>query len=600
VRFRLFTRMSILAKLIILALALSVSQSTNILLARGSLERLRKSVQEQAFDAGLILASADIDRKCSAAWISLYRIETAILSGKVGVEGAVNDFKQTKDQAWHSVEALESLQADEEIRGLFADIRKAFEVFFTASDEAVAAASGSTTTGSQFSTIAAIRFASLAAELAKLDDIVKQRAFNSANAADELNTSTINALTYTSIAIQAINVLLIFFIFRSISKPLAALVARVGRIRTGDLGSAEAVEAGSELGRMASAVEDLAGGLRGLIETVKGRTEALGEAGHTLAATMEETGAAVVQINTNIANTKSQVDQQSQAVGEVASAIEELARNVDALTAMIASQSAVISQSSAAVEQMIASVETVGAQAQTAGEASERNIAASEEGKSRIDEAAHAASAIVQYAGDLNQAVRIIQDVADRTNLLAMNAAIEAAHAGASGKGFAVVANEIRKLAESSSSQARGIAEDIGRVSGAIEAVRTASAKAVDAFATVLEGAHSVGLVVTESAKAMDEQREGGKLVLEGLAKLKEMTREIGEGSREMVTGNESILRQVELLRNANLVVVQNSEEAARGTKEINDAVAGTIELASKNSSLIDEVKEATNRFVLG
>ena len=97
----------------------------------------------------------------------------------------------------------------------------------------------------------------------------------------------------------------------------------------------------------------------------------------------------------------------------------------------------------------------------------------------------------------------------------------------------------------------------------------------------------------------MTEQRTGGKQVLEALERLRDITRQISQGSGEMASGNASMLQQVERLRSVNSMVVQNNEEITRGTKEINDAVAATIELSSRNSQLIDEVKEAADKFTV-
>ncbi|MDP3176498.1 MAG: methyl-accepting chemotaxis protein, partial [Spirochaetaceae bacterium] len=172
-------------------------------------------------------------------------------------------------------------------------------------------------------------------------------------------------------------------------------------------------------------------------------------------------------------------------------------------------------------------------------------------------------------------------------------------HAGASGKGFAVVADEIRKLAEQSTSQAKDIARDLTKVSETIMKVRAAADAAVGAFGSILDKSGALGGGVREIEKAVSEQREGGRAVLENLGRLKSLTGEISRGSREMAAGNASILEHVERLKTANVVVVRNNEEVTIGTREINEAVAGTMDLCARNTDLIAEVRAATDKFLI-
>ncbi|GAB1456382.1 hypothetical protein MASR2M48_16900 [Spirochaetota bacterium] len=178
-----------------------------------------------------------------------------------------------------------------------------------------------------------------------------------------------------------------------------------------------------------------------------------------------------------------------------------------------------------------------------------------------------------------------------------MNAAIEAAHAGDSGKGFAVVADEIRKLAEQSTGQAKDISTGLGKVSAAIETVRSASDYAVDSFGTVLKRSEALGGEVRRINASMSEQREGGRQLLEGLSGLKDITGQISSGSGEMSSGNNAILRQISRLNSVNKLVVQNNEQINIGTKEINEAIVATTELSSRTAELIADVKEAADKF---
>ncbi len=398
-------------------------------------------------------------------------------------------------------------------------------------------------------------------------------------------------------AVVLASLLLIILTVRSITLPLRKLEETLAHAGRGDLRSCSDMDGRDEMGRMGRSVDALVCGIRDLVSTVMEKVRDLESTGQSLAANMEETGAAVLQINAGIGNTRGQLDQQTEAVQEVSAAVEQLARSVTALSDRIQTQSDVIGQSSAATEEIIASVESVARAADSAARASEELTAEGVQGKERIDEAGDSVRDIARHSENLTEAVRLISEIASRTNLLAMNAAIEAAHAGDAGRGFAVVADEIRRLAEQSTAQAKDIAGGLGQVSRAIETVQDASLSAVESFGTVLAKADALAAEIRRINASMAEQREGGRLVLEDLSRLKDLTREISYGAEEMKAGNRTILEQVERLTSVNQLVIQNNAEITTGTKEINDAIAATMDLASRTASSIGEVKAALDTF---
>lgn len=451
--------------------------------------------------------------------------------------------------------------------------------------------------GLTFMSGAESKFDSLLKEVQNLGTLIKDsgdRSYETVKRETGTVVTTLLAASITAVAVLAIVVVLIVM---SLDKPMAALLKVLSTMAAGDYTSKAGFTGSDEMGRMADSIDGLGGSLRELIGVVKAKVVELERTGQDLSANMIQTSAAVVEINSNIVSTKTQLDEQSASVREVSSAIEELTRGVDALSARIDEQSGVVSQSSASIEEMIANIDSVTKAVLNSAQASSELVALGSDGKGKIDEVREAVRDIVRHSESLSEAAAIISEIASKTNLLAMNAAIEAAHAGDAGRGFAVVADEIRKLAEQSTAQAKDIAGGLGKVAESIQSVDSAAESAVVSYDMVHDKSEVLGSEIRRVSEAMTEQGKGGRLVLDGLVRLNDITREIAAESEAMHHGNASILSQVSTLNAVNGSVVRNNEEISVGTKEINEAIAATGDLTAHTADLIAEVKEAVDRF---
>jgi methyl-accepting chemotaxis protein len=595
--------MTILVKLAMLTLVVVVAFIVFFMFSRSTFAHLSESIRDmQATNSALTQIAKQQSTLAYEAQVSLYkainygaqhysRAETSALVElvKASLKSGV---AMSKDMA-----TFPGLSEDEVSAALAA--QAAFDEYYKYArnalgfilDDPALALSAMPEVESTFSTVSS--------SLSMLDLTIAtatSRSFDTVQAeADRL----VGVLLAVGLAAIAIVVGFSVVIVRSITVPIKTLVRVLGIAGTGDFMVSTQLAGNDEMGRMGSGIDELIKEMRSLIGTVKEKVAALEKTGRDLSANMEETASAVIQINSNISSTKGQLAEQSDSVGEVSAAMEQLARGVESLSSLISTQSQVVVQSSASVEQMIANVESVAQSSATAAAASDELVGASTEGKQRIDQVGDSVRDIVHDSEALNEAADVIAQIASRTNLLAMNAAIEAAHAGDSGRGFAVVADEIRKLAEQSTEQAKDISAGLGKVAAAIGTVRIAADYAVDAFGTVLSRSESLGGEVRRISASMSEQREGGRQLLEGLSRLKDITGQIAAGSDEMTGGNGAILTQISRLNAVNGSVVRNNDEINTGTREINEAIMATTELSSRTAELIADVKEAADRFAV-
>jgi len=443
------------------------------------------------------------------------------------------------------------------------------------------------------------KFALLIREIKTLDQAVRMRG-DAATTQAVIDTKAFQRQLFQIVIIATVILAaLVSLTVVSMRIPLRRLMALLKTMEDGDLRSASGLGGKDEMGRMGSSIDALTAGLKSLLGTVKDRVGELDRVGQDLSANMTQTGAAVVQINSNIASTKNQLEEQSASVAEVSVAIETLVQGDTRLAEQIVEQSDVVDLSTESVAGMIASMESVARAALVARSTSEELMGLGSDGKAKLDEVRELVRVIVRHSESLGDAASVISEIASRTNLLAMNAAIEAAHAGDSGKGFAVVADEIRKLAEQSTAQAKDISAGLGNVATSIQSVGVAAESAVESYDVVHDKSASLGMEVSKISVAMEDQKVAGSRVLEALTRLSEITQGISAGSATLAGSSHTILEQVSKLNAINRSVVQNNEEITIGTREINQAIAGTTDLACSTAALITEVRLAADRFAI-
>jgi methyl-accepting chemotaxis protein len=192
---------------------------------------------------------------------------------------------------------------------------------------------------------------------------------------------------------------------------------------------------------------------------------------------------------------------------------------------------------------------------------------------------------------------KVMENIASQTNLLSMNAAIEAAHAGEAGKGFAVVAGEIRKLAESSTEQSKTISSVLKKIKESIDKITISTDSVLNRFEAIDTGVKTVSDQESNIRNAMEEQGAGSKQILEAIGQLNSLTQQVKGGSEEMLIGSKEVIEESKNLEMVTMDITNSMNEMAVGAEQINVAVNRVNDLSYKNRDNITVLVNEVSRF---
>lgn len=337
--------------------------------------------------------------------------------------------------------------------------------------------------------------------------------------------------------------------------------------------------------------------LQKIVSEIKGTEGDLLSYGDRLGTMVQENTAFVDQMIGNIRSVETEIGNQNEMIKNTSDSVEAISNSVEQLRELLVTQNEGMQNASSAVTQMIGNIGSVSRSIEKM--AQEFNMLQDDvhSGILRQREVNEQILKIEQQSKMLNDANDVISSIAGQTSLLAMNAAIEAAHAGDAGKGFAVVADEIRKLSENSSTQSKNIGDQLTTILNSISSVVEASNISDEMFTRVSEKIQGTGDLVSQIKLSMDEQSEGSKQISEALGYMNDAAGKVKDASDEVDHARGEIIEDVEKLRSSSEVVRSSLKTIEGAVKTIEEGDDSLMNIATSISGSIYRITSQIDQF---
>ncbi|MCL2442598.1 MAG: methyl-accepting chemotaxis protein, partial [Treponema sp.] len=386
---------------------------------------------------------------------------------------------------------------------------------------------------------------------------------------EDLIMKEVNEIAKFTVILASIAIILtaiiLFLIFNNVTRPIVKVTNTLKDISEGegDLTHSIVIHSKDEIGSLAHYFNMTLEKIKKLVIVIKDQSVTLFNIGSDLASNMNQTAAAINEITANIQSIKSRVMSQSASVTQTNATMEQVTANINKLNGHVEKQSASVAQSSSAIEQMLANIQSVtNTLVRNAGNVKDL-MESSEVGKTGLNDVAHDIQEISRESEGLMEINSVMKNIASQTNLLSMNAAIEAAHAGESGKGFAVVADEIRKLAESSGEQSKTISTVLKHMKASIDKITGSTDNVLHKFELIDSSVKTVADQEDNIRNAMEEQGQGSHQVLDAITDVNNITQQVKDGSEEMLVGSKEVINESKNLERVTQEITGSMNEMA-------------------------------------
>ena len=394
------------------------------------------------------------------------------------------------------------------------------------------------------------------------------------------------------LVLTALGIVIVLIIAFSITHRIQIVGNVTSKLAKGDLTQNITIKHNDEVGVLFSNFNQLSESLNQILLNIKQVSDKNLQIKNSLDNSTEESFAAITQITSKSKETKQLIHDLDEDIAETQGLSEKIKANIENLDALIDNNSTTIEESSAYIDEMVAALNSIASLSVRVKDSTDRLMGSAETGRIRLQSTEQSFTKASENIGNIMSMIDSIKDIADQTNLLSMNAAIEAAHAGETGKGFAVVAGEIRKLARYSTENVKKITNILMEV---VESIRTAGENVNitrESFNKIGEEIEQLLSVQEENTNRTTEMSEGSGHILTAMLTMKNVANNVQEGSKHIRNHTKDISSAMNNIKQSSTMASESMEQISSGTESIIVA----MNMVNKVNNDLTEVAEHLNQ----
>ncbi|MGL1893356.1 MAG: methyl-accepting chemotaxis protein [Spirochaetaceae bacterium] len=411
----------------------------------------------------------------------------------------------------------------------------------------------------------------------------------------DIEVKKINRNIYTIIAIAILVILLLIFLIsvlfaNNIILNIKNIEMFIDRLKEGDLTSTTTIKSKDDLARLNNNLKHFQGNIKGIINRIKGISIENLEVREKLINQVKDTDNSSRSILLKSSEMKKNIEHLDNTAKQSFESVKFITDKIESLNMSILEQTTMIEESTAAINEMIASIVSVENVTNIKLNSLTLLIKSMESGNSQLIDTSSNIQKVNSSIDAIKDMISVINSVSSQTNLLAMNAAIEAAHAGEYGKGFAVVSDEIRKLAEASTMNSQDVSKSLKEIIGDIQNASSSSDITLITFRQTVKEVEELFSSMGEISSSMVELKAGGEVILSAMNSLQNLALDVRNDSEEMTD-------QSRLVQNAVENVQDISGNVSSGINQISYDIGGISEAITNIDKLSETIGFVAERI---
>ncbi|MCL2831993.1 MAG: methyl-accepting chemotaxis protein [Treponema sp.] len=399
------------------------------------------------------------------------------------------------------------------------------------------------------------------------------------------------------LGMTVIAVIITVLLSNYLANPFKRLVTSLNIISSGDFTAIIPDYNSREASELSAGFNSFNDNISSLVRKIKDSAGHINKVAEDLSLSVNDTQTIINHVSETVNSIHNDVENENHSIGKNESAVNSVMNQIENLNVKIKEQSAQISGASSAIEEMVANLHSIENSTVLVDDRIRDLVHSSGEQKKLLTETADATKMVEKESQALAVMNKVISDVATQTNLLSMNAAIEAAHAGEAGKGFAVVAQEIRKLAETTAQQSRSSEEAIKSLQKHIKEITISAGSVEVSFGGMLTMIKQIEEITATLKKAAEEQSLGSNQLLSSITAINAITGDVETASQAMEAGASEAVTTCEFLMKLSGSVDEKVTKCNDDTKSLTSNSENVAAVVQNTRSGVDQLEKSINPF---